>query len=195
MVILASQCLTLGLGTLHMYRNWVAFNNFYKRTTTDCCLNLLSCRLFSYAAPHFFTAFVIPGWNYSHLLHAATCKVLVSSSFLSTHKQFCFLLLLSYCYPVLPQELYVRGGVLRCEVRHSPAGTPALLARTFTYTHTQAHTSMRKQTSRSLQNKQDDAWVNWVVILSPVTICLSHLVYLAFCVMKWMNVFLNQLMF
>ncbi len=55
---------------------------------------------------------------------------------------------------------------------HQPA-----FSGTDTYTH--------KHTSTSPQNKQNDAWVNWVVILSPITICLSHLVYLPFYIRKW----------
>lgn len=71
-----------------------------------------------------------------------------------------------------------------------PCWTTRLLA----HAHTQACIIMHEQTSRSLQNKQNAAWVNWVVIFSPITICLSHLVYLPFCIMKWMNVIFNEFM-
>lgn len=79
---------------------------------------------------------------------------------------------------------------LGCKVWGYTVIIPLLDHQPLARTHTQACIIMHEQTSRSLQNKQNAAWVNWVVIFSPITICLSHLVYLLFCFMLW-----SELMF
>lgn len=59
-----------------------------KKRNTDWRLQLLRGELCPRAACRSSTAYAIPTWKCSHLLHATTLKMLVSSSIPSTHKQF-----------------------------------------------------------------------------------------------------------
>lgn len=60
-----------------------------KNRNTDWRLQLLRGELCPHAACRSSAASAIPTWKCSHLLHATTRKMLVSSSIPSTHKQFC----------------------------------------------------------------------------------------------------------
>lgn len=88
-----------------------------KKTSPDWCLKLLFGELCPHAAYHFFTASAIPTWKCGHLLHAATRKMLASSS--SAHKQFCFFFAAAvYRRTAMAQlfSVFLGLGWWRCEV-------------------------------------------------------------------------------
>lgn len=74
-----------------------------KKRNTDWRLQLLRGELCPHAACRSSTASAIPTWKCSHLLHATTHKMLVSSSIPSTHKQFCLFVPLKQCHTAWPQ--------------------------------------------------------------------------------------------
>lgn len=67
-----------------------------KKRNTDWRLQLLRGELCPLAEWRSSTASAIPTWKSSHLLHATTRKMLVSSSIPSTHKQFCLFMPLKH---------------------------------------------------------------------------------------------------
>lgn len=92
------------------------------------------------------------------------------------------------CVAVPPQEFFLLGGVERSVQDRQP---------TCMGVHTQPCTSMLEQRSRSVQQIENPAyvsWINWVVMSSPITICLSHRVCFPFYGVKWGNVFFKWLM-
>lgn len=67
-----------------------------KKGNTDWRLQLPRGELCPQAARRSFAVAAIPAWKCGHLLHAATGKMLVSSSIPSTHQQFCLFMPLQW---------------------------------------------------------------------------------------------------